>query len=72
MLDNKYYFTLVSKDLTGFELPPLPTPKGESESTDNKETKPDLNELWLSLLNYVKGPLESLKKFVLNEKNVSF
>lgn len=52
-------------------MPPLPAPKTESESVDNKETKPDVKELLFSLLDYVKESIESLKKIVFNEKNVS-
>ncbi|XP_060849170.1 MICOS complex subunit Mic27 [Rhopalosiphum padi] len=60
----------VTKDLTGFELPPLPLPKAESQSDNSEETsKPDWTELFVSLFDYVKEPLESLKQMVFNEKN---
>jgi len=62
---------LVSKDLTGFELPPLPTPKSETEADNSGENKPDLKELLVTLLDYVKEPLEYLKKMIFDEKNVS-
>ncbi|XP_025422417.1 MICOS complex subunit Mic27 isoform X2 [Sipha flava] len=59
----------VTKDITGFELPPLPTPKNDQESNKSVENKPDLKELLFSIMDSAKGLLESLKKMVFNEKN---
>ncbi|XP_025195019.1 MICOS complex subunit Mic27 [Melanaphis sacchari] len=60
----------VTKDLTGFELPSLPLPKAESQFDNPEETsKPDWIELFISLFDYVKEPLESLKQMVFNGKN---
>lgn len=59
----------VSKDLTGFELPPLPIPKNETEADNSGGNKPDLKELLVLLLDYVKEPLEYLKKMIFDEKN---
>ncbi|KAL4097976.1 hypothetical protein QTP88_022654 [Uroleucon formosanum] len=62
----------VTKDLTGFELPSLPLPKAESQSDNSEDSsKPDLKELFFSLIDYVKEPLESLKQMVFNGKNVN-
>ncbi|NP_001155499.1 apolipoprotein O-like [Acyrthosiphon pisum] len=60
----------VTKDLTGFELPSLPLPKAESQSDNSEDSsKPDLKELFFSLIDYVKEPLESFKQMVFNGKN---
>lgn len=65
-------FVLVTKDLTGFELPSLPPPKAESQSDNSEDSsKPDLKELFFSLIDYVKEPLESFKQMVFNGKNVN-
>lgn len=65
-------FILVTKDLTGYELPSLPLPKAEPQSDNSEETsKPDWTELFISLFDYVKEPLESLKQMVFNGKNVN-
>lgn len=61
----------VTKDLTGFELPPLPAPKIENEVDKPGVTKPDLKELFSSLTDYLKEKLEYVKKITFNEKNVS-
>jgi len=50
----------------------LPLPKSESQSdTTEDSSKPDLKELFFSLMDYVKEPLESLKQMVFNGKNVN-
>lgn len=67
----KYDKILVSKDLTGYELPPLPAPKGELEVDNSGGNKPDVKELLYSLMEYIKKPMESLKAIILNEKDVS-
>jgi hypothetical protein len=60
----------VTKDLTGYELPSLPPPKAESQSDSPEDSsKPDLKELFFSLVDYVKEPLESLKQMVFDGKN---
>ncbi|VVC24874.1 Hypothetical protein CINCED_3A020642 [Cinara cedri] len=59
----------VTKDLTGYELPPLPAPKSEIEVDNSGITKPDLKELLSSLTDYIKKPMEYLKKIVFDEKN---
>lgn len=64
------YIILVTKDLTGFELPSLPAPKGEPSVDNDGESKPDLKELLFSLIDSAKKPLEFLKQIVFNEKNV--
>jgi len=61
----------VLKDLTGFELPPLPASKIEAEPKNSGETKPDVKELFYSLIDYGKNQLESVKKIVLNKENGS-
>lgn len=65
-----HFINNVTKDLTGFELPSLPLPKAESQSDNSEETsKPDWTELFISLFDYVKEPLESLKQMIFNGKN---
>jgi len=72
MLKLDIILILVTKDLTGFELPSLPLPKAEPQSDNSEETsKPDWTELFISLFDYVKKPLESLKQMGFNEKNVN-
>lgn len=68
-----FYFCndLVTKDLTGFELPPLPVPKSEPEAENSKEAKPDLKEFLYSLVDQAKEQLDSLKKNIFNDKKVS-
>lgn len=61
----------MSKDLTGFELPPLPVPKTEAETDNSGESKPDVKELLFSLMKYITEPLESLKNSILDKKEVS-
>lgn len=61
----------MTKDLTGFELPPLPVPKSESEEKSSEESKPDVKELLYSFVDFGKAQLQSLKKIVFNEKDVS-
>ena len=72
MLNLDIFFIVVTKDLTGFELPSLPPPKAETQSYNSEESsKPDLKKLFVSLIDYVKEPLESLKQLVFNGKNVN-
>jgi len=72
MLNLDMFFILVTKDLTGFELPPLPLPKAEPQSDNSEESsKPDLKQLLFSLIDYLKVPLESFKQMVFSEKNVN-
>jgi len=53
-------------------LPSLPLPKAESQSDNSEDSsKPDLKELFSSLIDYVKEPLESFKQLVFNGKNVN-
>lgn len=59
----------VTKDLTGFELPTLPAPKSEPEVNSSEGSKPDVKELLYSFVDFGKEQLNSLKKFVLNEKD---
>lgn len=59
-----HYCVSVTKDLTGFDLPALPVPKEESETDKSVESKPDIKELFFSMIEQVKGLLESLKKIV--------
>jgi len=50
----------------------LPPPKAESQSDSPEDSsKPDLKELFFSLVDYVKEPLESLKQMVFDGKNVN-
>jgi len=50
----------------------LPLPKAESQSDNSEDSsKPDLKELFFSLIDYVKEPLESFKQMVFNGKNVN-
>lgn len=72
LLNTEYCYILVTKDLTGFELPPLPVPKSEPQADSSGVSKPDLKELLFSLIDYVMEPLESFKKKIFNDKNVSF
>lgn len=67
-----HYCISVTKDLTGFDLPALPAPKEESETENSVTSKPDLKELFFSIFEQVKQSLESLKKIIINEKNVRF
>ncbi|XP_050421433.1 MICOS complex subunit Mic27 [Adelges cooleyi] len=57
----------ITKDVTGFELPPLPAPKDLETSSENK---PDLKTLFSSSIEYINGKFDSLKKLILNNKDV--
>lgn len=61
----------MTKDLTGFELPTLPAPKSDIEINNSEESKPDVKELFYSFIDFGKEKLNSLKKLILNEKDVS-
>lgn len=61
----------MTKDLTGFELPPLPAPKSEAEAENSGESKPDVKELLYSIIDFGKEKLKSLKQIILNEKDAS-
>lgn len=71
MLNKKLRFILVTKDLTGFELPPLPAPKNEPDAETSGESKPDVKELFYTIVNFGKGQLKLLKNIILNEKDAS-
>ncbi|XP_050545804.1 MICOS complex subunit Mic27-like [Daktulosphaira vitifoliae] len=64
-----HFINNVTKDLSGFELPSLPSPKEESENSN--EEKPELKELYNSLLEFISSNLNSAKKLIFNDKNGS-
>lgn len=61
----------MTKDLTGFELPPLPAPKIKPEADNSGESKPDVRELLYSIVDFGKEKIKSLKQIILNEKDAS-